>query len=227
MKKQWINYLILILLIPVTILIGELFFEQRSYVFISFMIVVLSLITFFLSYEKRELNTRYMVVIAVMIALSVVGRFLFLAVPGFKPVTAIVILTAVYFGAEAGFLVGALTALISNMYFGQGPWTPFQMFSWGVIGLIAGLPYIRTYLLQNKGLIMLFGIFAGVLFSLLMDIWTVLSIDGVFNIKRYVTMVSLSIPFMVTYAVSNVIFLLLTIKPIGQKLERIKLKYGM
>jgi len=227
MKKQWINYLILILLIPVTILIGELFFEQRSYVFISFMIVVLSLITFFLSYEKRELNTRYMVVIAVMIALSVVGRFLFLAVPGFKPVTAIVILTAVYFGAEAGFLVGALTALISNMYFGQGPWTPFQMFSWGVIGLIAGLPYIRTYLLQNKGLIMLFGIFAGVLFSLLMDVWTVLSIDGVFNIKRYVTMVSLSIPFMVTYAVSNVIFLLLTIKPIGQKLERIKLKYGM
>ncbi len=227
MKKQWINYLILILLIPVTILIGELFFEQRSYVFISFMIVVLSLITFFLSYEKRELNTRYMVVIAVMIALSVVGRFLFLAVPGFKPVTAIVILTAVYFGAEAGFLVGALTALISNMYFGQGPWTPFQMFSWGVIGLIAGLPYIRTYLLQKKGLIMLFGIFAGVLFSLLMDVWTVLSIDGVFNIKRYVTMVSLSIPFMVTYAVSNVIFLLLTIKQIGQKLERIKLKYGM
>lgn len=168
-----------------------------------------------------------MVVIAVMIALSVVGRFLFLAVPGFKPVTAIVIITAVYFGAEAGFLVGALTALISNMYFGQGPWTPFQMFSWGVIGLLAGLPYIRTYLLQNKGLIMLFGIFAGVLFSLLMDVWTVLSIDGVFNIKRYITMVGLSIPFMVTYAVSNVIFLLLTIKPIGDKLARIKLKYGM
>lgn len=227
MKKQWINYLIFILLIPVTIFIGELFFDQRSYVFISFIIVVLSLITFFLSYEKRKLNTRYMVVIAVMIALSVVGRFLFLAVPGFKPVTAIVIITAVYFGAEAGFLVGALTALISNMYFGQGPWTPFQMFSWGVIGLLAGLPYIRTYLLQNKGLIMLFGIFAGVLFSLLMDVWTVLSIDGVFNIKRYITMVGLSIPFMVTYAVSNVIFLLLTIKPIGDKLARIKLKYGM
>src|SRR5690625_2256179 len=227
MKKQWINYLILILLIPVTILIGELFFEQRSYVFISFMIVVLSLITFFLSYEKRELNTRYMVVIAVMIALSVVGRFLFLAVPGFKPVTAIVILTAVYFGAEAGFLVGALTALISNMYFGQGPWTPFQMFSWGVIGLIAGLPYIRTYLLQNKGLIMLFGIFAGVLFSLLMDVWTVLSIDGVFNLNRYVTMVSLSIPFMVTYAVLNVIFLLLSIKPIRQVLQRNRVKYCM
>src|SRR5690625_1662502 len=130
MIKQWINYLILILLIPVTILIGELFFEQRSYVFISFMIVVLSLITFFLSYEKRELNTRYMVVIAVMIALSVVGRFLFLAVPGFKPVTAIVILTAVYFGAESGFLVGDLLALISYMYFGYEIWYLFHMLYW-------------------------------------------------------------------------------------------------
>src|SRR5690625_3847939 len=111
-----------------------------------------------------------MVVIAVMIALAVVGRFLFLAIPGFKPVTAIVIITAVYFGAEAGFLVGALSALISNLYFGQGPWTPFQMFAWGAIGLIAGLPFIRIYLMRSKWLIMLFGAFSGVLFSLLMDI---------------------------------------------------------
>ncbi|MFD2129776.1 ECF transporter S component [Pseudogracilibacillus auburnensis] len=227
MKKQWISYIVLLLFIPLTIWVGVSFFDDRGYVFISFVIVLFTLVPFFLTFEHRETNVRLLVVLAAMIALSVVGRFIFAALPGFKPVTAIVILTALYFGPEAGFLVGALTAIISNMYFGQGPWTPFQMFAWGIVGLLAGLPDIRTMLLKNKFVLILFGLLAGVFFSLLMDIWTVLSIDGVFNMKRYVAAVSLSIPFMLTYAVSNVVFLLLTIKPIGDKLERVKSKYGL
>jgi len=227
MKNRWINYIILLLLIPITIWLGTAMFDDRKYVFISFVIVILTLIPFFLTFEKKDSSIRYMVIIAVMTALSVVGRFLFAAIPGFKPVTAIVIITAVYFGAEAGFLVGALTALISNIYFGHGPWTPFQMFSWGLIGFVAGLPFIRAMLRKNKLLLIVAGLFAGVFFSLLMDVWTVLSIDGIFNVKRYITAVGLSVPFMVTYAVSNVIFLLLTVKPIGEKLERIKKKYGI
>lgn len=227
MKKQWISYIVLLLFIPLTIWVGVSFFDDRGYVFISFVIVLFTLVPFFLTFEHRETNVRLLVVLAAMIALSVVGRFIFAALPGFKPVTAIVILTALYFGPEAGFLVGALTAIISNMYFGQGPWTPFQMFAWGIVGLLAGLPDIRTMLLKNKFVLILFGLLAGVFFSLLMDIWTVLSIDGVFNMKRYVAAVSLSIPFMLTYAVSNVVFLLLTMKPIGDKLERVKSKYGL
>jgi len=227
MKKRWINYAIFVLIIPLIIWFGITFFDDRKYVFISFIIVLLTFMPFFLSFEQRKVSTRLLVVLAVMIALSVVGRFLFAAIPGFKPVTAIVILTAIYFGAEAGFLVGALTALISNIYFGQGPWTPFQMFAWGMIGLLAGLPFIRELLHKSKISLIMFGLFAGVFFSLLMDIWTVISIDGEFNLKRYIAAVSLSVPFMVTYAVSNVIFLLLTIKPIGEKLERIKTKYGI
>ena len=70
-----------------------------------------------------------------MVALSVTGRF----IPFFKPVTALTVLTAVYLGGEAGFLCGALSAVISNFWFGQGPWTPFQMLAWGMIGLFAGL----------------------------------------------------------------------------------------
>lgn len=227
MKKQWINYVVLLILVPVAIWLGVSMFDDRKYVFISFVIAILTLIPFIITFERKESSIRYMVIIAVMTALSVVGRFLFAAVPGFKPVTAIVILTAVYFGAEAGFLVGALTALISNLYFGQGPWTPFQMFAWGMIGFLVGLPWIRNQLRKNKILLIIVGLFAGVFFSLLMDVWTVLSVDGVFNLKRYITVVGLSVPFMVTYAVSNVIFLLLTIKPVGEKLERIKKKYGI
>lgn len=227
MIKRWSKYFIFIILVPLTIWLGVTFFDDRKYVFISFVIVLLTLIPFFLSFENRKVNTRVMVILAVLVALSSVSRVLFAPIPGFKPVSAIVILTAIYFRSEAGFLVGVLTALISNIYFGQGPWTPFQMFSWGIIGLIAGMPYIRHALLKSKWLLSIYGIFAGVIFSLLMDVWTVVSMDGVFNMKRYITAIALSFPFMVTYAVSNVVFLLLTIKPIGEKLERIKTKYGM
>lgn len=225
--KRWINYSVLLLIIPITIWLGITLFADRSYVFISLVIVLLTLLPFFITFEKRQTSTRLLVVLAVLVALSVVGRFLFAAIPGFKPVTAIVILSAIYFGAEAGFLVGALTALISNIYFGQGPWTPFQMFAWGIIGFSAGLPLIRRLLVKSKLALLLIGMFSGIFFSLLMDIWTVLSIDGTFNWKRYVTAVGLSVPFMITYAISNVIFLLLTIKPIGEKLARIKMKYGI
>lgn len=227
MNKQILNYFILLLLVPLTIYIGVTFFEDRSYVFISFILIILVLIPFLMSFENKEANTRYMVIIAVLVALSVVGRFLFAAIPAFKPVTAIVVISAIFFGAEAGFLVGALSAIISNIYFGQGPWTPFQMFSWGMIGFIAGLPKISHLLKTNRFVLALYGIFAGVIYSLMMDIWTVLSVDNLFNLKRYLTVVTVSSPFMITYAVSNVIFLLLIIKPIGEKLDRIKIKYGI
>src|SRR5699024_12360838 len=111
---------------------------------------------------KKESNIRYMIVVAVLTALSVVGRFVFVALPGFKPVAAIVIITAVYFGSEAGFLVGALTAFISNLYFGHGPWTAFKMFTWGATGGIAGLPGIRTRLEKHKRMIVMMGLSAGV-----------------------------------------------------------------
>lgn len=227
MNKQILNYIILLLFVPLIIFIGVTFFDDRSYVFISFLLVILALIPFLMSFENKEVNTRYMIIIAVLVALSVVGRFLFAAIPAFKPVTAIVVIAAIFFGAEAGFLVGALSAIISNIYFGQGPWTPFQMFAWGMIGFIAGLPKIRHSLRRNRFILVLYGIFAGIIYSLMMDVWTVLSIDNAFNFKRYLTAITLATPFMVTYAVSNVIFLLLIIKPIGEKLDRIKLKYGI
>lgn len=227
MKKQSISYLLLLLLVPLVLFIGVTFFEDRSYVFISFMVVMITLIPFFLSYESRDSNTRLMVVLAVLIALSVIGRFIFAAIPGFKPVTGIVVIAAMFFGPEAGFLIGALSAFISNIYFGQGPWTPFQMFSWGMIGLLAGLPFLRKQLLKNRMILALFGVFAGVIYSLMMDVWTVLSIDGTFNLQRYIAAVGLSFPFMIIYAISNVVFLLLITKPIGEKLNRLKSKYGL
>ena len=136
--KKTLTLLILCVLVPAVVLIGALVFGSRSYAWISLCVVVLSIVPFFMRFEKSSLDVKRLVLIAALVALSVVGRMAFAAVPGFKPVAALVIITAVHFGGEAGFMVGALSALLSNFYFGQGPWTPFQMFSWGIVGLIAG-----------------------------------------------------------------------------------------
>lgn len=226
-SKKRVNTIVITCLIPLLIGAGVVLFDDRSYIPISLLVAALACLPIFLSFERGATNTRKMVVLAVLIALSVAGRFVFAAIPGFKPVTAIVVISAMFLGTEAGFLVGALSALLSNIYFGQGPWTPFQMFSWGMIGFIAGLPYVSNKLKSRKIYLVLYGIFAGALFSLFMDIWTAMALDGQFSLAMYVTVVTLSLPFMFIYAISNVIFLLLTVKPIGEKLERIKKKYGL
>ncbi|WP_062199307.1 ECF transporter S component [Massilibacterium senegalense] len=225
-NKKWRIFFVF-LVIPLIIMAGIVVFKDRNYNLISIMMAFLAFILVFLSFEKKDSQTRYLVILSIMVAISVIGRFIFTALPGFKPVTAIVVITAIYFGAEAGFLVGALSAIISNIYFGQGPWTPFQMFSWGMIGFIAGLPAVQTKLKKTKWMLVMYGIFAGVIFSLMMDIWTVLAVDRTFNATRYVAAILASFPFMIIYALSNIIFLLLTIKPFGEKLERIKMKYGL
>lgn len=224
MKKR-LSYLIFCLVIPTVVLGGVWLFRDRQYVWIYLCVAVLSCVQFFIHFEKSENDTRKLVLIAAMIALSVVGRIIFTPVPGFKPVTAMVVITAMYFGSEAGFMTGSLSALISNFCFGQGPWTPFQMFSWGILGFIAGI--IARQLRENKVVLAIYGIVSGVLYSFLMDVWTVLSADGYFNFSRYLAAVAASAEFTVIYAVSNVIFLLLFAKPIGKMLERIKVKYEL
>ncbi|CAM5238816.1 ECF transporter S component OS=Lysinibacillus sphaericus OX=1421 GN=LS41612_12305 PE=4 SV=1 [Lysinibacillus sphaericus] len=128
----------------------------------------------FLSFERRKPQPREILVIAVMSAISVAGRALFVVTPGFKPVAAITAITGFSLGAEAGFLTGAISALVSNMFFGQGPWTPFQMFMWGMIGFIAGL-LGKTRLMHKKIPLILFGIFAGIFFWFGMDAGTISS----------------------------------------------------
>ena len=223
-KKLLIN-LIVLGLIPLTVLAGAVIFKDKQYAWITLCIAVLACIPFFLSFENGTTRVKEMMIIAVMVSLAVVGRIIFTPLPGFKPVTAIVVITAMYFGGEAGFLTGALSAVISDFYFGQGPWTPFQMFVWGLLGFIAGV--ISNPLKRSRILLGVYGIISGVLFSLLMDVWTVLWWDGSFTLTRYLAATVSAARFTVVYAVSNVIFLLLLQKPIGKKLERIKDKYGM
>lgn len=115
---------------------------QNSDLFLSFVFLIVSALPFYLVFDrKKQVKPRELTPIALMAALCVVGRAAFSIVPfpNFKPVSAIIIITALAFGPEAGYLTGALAAILSNFLFGQGPWTPWQMFCWGLIGFLAGV----------------------------------------------------------------------------------------
>ena len=223
--KKWLGYGILCLLIPAVVLGGALIFRDRQYAYITLCVAVLSCLPFFLHVERSANDVKRLILIAVMVALSVAGRMLFAPLQHFKPVTALVIITAMYFGSEAGFLTGALSAVLSNFYFGQGPWTPFQMFSWGMIGFFSGL--LAPLLRRSRIALCIWGGIGGVLYSFLMDIWTVLWADGYFNLPRYFAAIASAVPVTAVYVVSNILFLLVLAKPIGKLLARMKTKYAL
>lgn len=213
------------LLMPAVVIGGGLLAGEKAYAWEILAMVILAQLLFFAGFEKRTVGSRRLVITAVMTALSVIGRFVFALVPGFKPITAIVVITAIWIGGETGFLVGVLSALISNLFASQGPWTPFQMFAWGMIGLAAG--YMAGPLKKSRVLLAVYGVAAGVIYSLFMDIWTVLWYNGSINWSLYGAAVVTAVPYTISYAASNVVFLLLLGKPFGEKLERVKLKYGV
>ena len=213
-------------LVPAALIAGVVLFNDRKYMLASVVVACLSCVPFFIAFEKGRNTGRELVVIAVMSAITVVGRVIFAPVPGFKPVAALVIITGAALGAEAGFVTGAMAALASNVFFGQGPWTPFQMFAWGIIGFLAGLCFFGRKKVGVAALV-LTGIASGFLFSLIMDVWTTVSVSGDFIIAEYLANVVAALPVTVEYAVSNAIFLAVLAKPFGRKLSRIKIKYGV
>ncbi len=119
--------------------------NDEQYLPIALLLVCASIVPFFLRYESRSLQAREIVLVAVLSAIAAVGRVPFAALPSVQPTSFVIIVSALVFGSETGFMVGAVAALVSNMFLGQGPWT-WQMFSWGMIGWTAGMLYQRGWL---------------------------------------------------------------------------------
>ncbi|MBP1760551.1 MAG: metal ion transporter rane-spanning subunit, partial [Firmicutes bacterium] len=133
-KRTLIAAGLILLVIPAVIALGMVVLEDRKYYFVSLLIIICAMVPFVMIFEHRRPQAREIVIIAMLAALAVAGRSVAFMLPGFKPVIALVIITGVCFGGESGFLVGAITAFVSNFFFGQGPWTPWQMFCFGIIG---------------------------------------------------------------------------------------------
>lgn len=216
-----LKFVIVFLVIPSVIVSGIFLFKEKHHIYIITAVSILTLLLFFISFEKKKITTRRLVLCAVMTCLSVIGRF----IPFLKPTAALTVISSLYLGPESGFTVGALSALISNFYFGQGPWTPHQMFAWGVIGFLSGLLY--KPLEKSRVFLLVYGGLSGILYSLILDVWTVLWYNGEFNLTLYKAAIITSAPHTLLYTVSNVIFLFLLYPSFSSRLKRIKIKYGI
>lgn len=219
--KRTLTVVLPCVLMPIVVIGGSFYAHGQSYALSTLVLTLLSLVLFICGFEGKKTGTRRLVIVSVMVALSSVGRL----IPIFKPVTFIVVITGVTLGPQAGFLTGAFSAVISNISFGQGPWTPFQMFAWGMLGFIAGL--LQKPLNKSRALLIVYLVFSGVFYSFIMDIWTVLWYEQGFVTDLYKAAIISAIPYTIVYSVSNVIFALLLAKPMCEKLNRVKIKYGV
>ena len=208
-------------LIPALAVLGTLVFDRQKHLIVSMSAAALALLLFVTGFERKSTGTRRLVIVSVMTALCFAGRF----IPVLKPVAALTIMTGLYLGAEAGFLTGAMAAVLSNFYFGQGPWTVFQILAWGMIGFFAGV--FSEHLRKGRIPLFVYGFISGIAYSFIMDIWTVLWYDQGFSLSLYKAALISAIPYTVSYVVSNLVFLAVLSRPLGEKLERLRVKYGV
>lgn len=227
-KRTKIATLLILFLIPLTIFIGIYYLGDKKYYFISLLIILETMIPFGFAFENRKPKARELVIISALCAIGVAGRTVFFMLPQFKPVAAIVIISGVAFGGETGFLVGAITAFVSNFFFGQGPWTPWQMFSFGIIGFLAGIMFQKGILRKTKTDMCVFGFLATfVIYGGIMNPASVIMWQSNININMVLSSYVMGMPFDFIHAVSTVFFLFFAAEPMLEKLERIKIKYGL
>lgn len=227
MKKSHLaTLLVFFLLIPLTLLLGK-HMPGRKYYITTTLIIIELMLPFFLSFEGRKPQARELVILAVLCALAIAGRVVF-PIPHFKAVFAVIIIAAIAFGPEAGFMVGAITAFASNFFYGQGPFTPWQMFAYGAGGMLAGFAFRKGWLPRKPWVMAVFG-FCAVLFWIgpLLDSSSIFLMLSRITWKAVVTVYTSGLFINFCQALCTAAVLLLLGRPLLDKLERIQTKYGM
>lgn len=219
----------ILLLIPLTLFVGVVYIDHKQYYLTAIAVLIECMIPFFMIFEKRRPKARELVIIAVLCAVAVSGRAAFFMLPEFKPILALTIIAGVAFGGETGFLVGAVTMLVSNILFSQGPWTPWQMFAMGIIGFLAGILYRKGWLRRTRISLCIFGaicaivVYGGIMNPTSVLIWGSESLNLNIIFGYYLT----GFPMDCVHAAATAIFLWFISEPMLEKLDRIKVKYGL
>lgn len=213
----------ILLVLSLLVLVLMAVFSSRNYLLFSFGFLIVTLGVYFWRFEKSQHNSKEIVFIAIICALAVVGRIIFAALPSVKPELFILIMGAVVSGPETGFLMGTIIALTSNMYFGQGVWTPWQMFALGIIGLISGL-------MSNdvpRWLLVVWGFFSGFLMGWIMDIYYIIGYVDPITIKSILTSIMASFYFDFVHALFTGVLLLFVGKRWIKLFNNYKQKYDL
>ena len=217
-----------LLLIPLTLLAGPKLFGERGYYAVALLMLLEAMLPFFLAFEGRGPRARELVVLAVLCALGVAGRAAFFMLPQCKPVLALTVLAGAALGGDAGFLVGAVTMLASNMLFSQGPWTPWQMLGMGLCGFLAGLVFRKGGLPQRRWALCAFGAASAlVVYGVLLNAYSALLATGALTWQSLAVYCASGFAMDAVQAVSTAVFLWFFAEPMLEKLERVKRKYGL
>ena len=204
------------------------------YYLTSVVLIVCTMIPFFAAFESRRPQARELVIIAVLCAIAVASRVAFMWLPSFKPIVGIIMLAGIAFGPQTGFLTGAMSALVSNFVFGQGPWTPWQMLAFGVAGLIAGaLAKVGViprggWLLGRRIAMSAFG-FALIVCVVgpLLDTSSLFTMVSVVKPGTVAAVYLAGLPINAVHGTAVALTLFLIGNPLLDKLERVRVKYGL
>ena len=226
MKKSYIC-LLLVLLVGVVALVAPAIIRDFDSNFLNWgilvtVMVVLVILAFFFEFESAAMGSKEIALVAMLGTLSAAARIPFAAIPSVQPCTFIIICSGYVFGPVAGFMVGAVTALVSNLFLGQGPWTPYQMLAWGLAGVSAAL--MRRF---KPALIWLipFGVLWGYLYGWIMNTWYWVAFVYPLTFKTFLFYQSTSLWFDTFHAIGNAIFLgVFGLKTIGI-LERFQKRF--
>jgi energy-coupling factor transport system substrate-specific component len=174
----------------------------------TFTILFLALAGGFAWYERAHPSSKVLALVATLAALAALGRVAFAPLPNVKPTTDVVVLAGVALGAAPGFAVGAVAAVASNLIFGEGPWTPWQMLAWGACGLAGALLGRLTRRDPGRWTLAVTCGLAGVGFGAIMDLSTWTTFTGQRTLGEYLAISGVSLPFNVAHVVGNVVFAL-------------------
>ena len=224
--KRTVGSIVAVLvLIPATIWFGVARLGDKKYFFISLLVLLEAMLPFFVSFEDRKPKVRDIV------TLAVTGRTAFFMLPNFTPVMAIVIIAGVAFGCEGGFITGAMTMFVSNFIMGQGPWTPWQMFAMGLVGFLAGLFFagssVRTRNMTKLGLCIFGALICIVVYGGIMNPASVIMWQPNVNFSMIMASYVTGFPFDLAQATATVIALWLVARPFLEKLDRVRIKFGV
>ena len=227
MKRSHIVMLgVFLLLIPATLYLGTRL-PGRSYYLTGTMIIAELMLPFFLAFEGRKPQARELVLLAVLCALAVAGRVA-IPIPNFKAAFAVIMLAGIAFGPEAGFIVGAVTAFSSDFFYGQGPFTPWQMMAYGAGGMLAGFLFRKGWLPRKPWVMAGFGFFSVVLWvGPLLDSSHVFLMLSEMNREAVIATFLSGFYVNLIQAVCTALVLFFAGRPLLEKLKRVQVKYGM